>query len=675
MAVTLIGEIVNSCDATTGFNQGNISSDDPFIEGTGAIGLKNSNGTQQLYTTSLGAGAPYDFSTTGPEAGYHIIMWFNTKSPINATTGLRIYVGDSTPTASNGLWNVMPLGLVYNGGFITAVVNTARDFDAATTWTTTGNPAQLTNIDEMGGEVTTITMISGNFNNMQIDQITIGEGLRVDAGTVGTPNTFEIVRAADEDTAYYGWWSQTAGAFLGKGKLYIGPATGSATSVFTDADFVVSFAEERVATGFYEISMRGGGTDVTWDRGTIFAANPTTARWGITVESDTNGFDTTDCNFIGSDTISLNSATTITGGSIIDGTSLTQNGATLDGISIIDANTADDVGYIIADNPGNIKNCSFTFSDGHAITIDKEARLGAMSAAIADDGGAFTNETTASNNATTNDMTLLPATPAVNDFYYFGKDSTFDELSLNISTAGSGTWTIAWQYFDGVIWLNLSGVTDGTTGFTTGGVNAVSWTVPIDWETTTVNSQGPYYYVRARVTSFTSVTTAPQAEQCWVYTEAATFTFDGNEFSGYGADASTDAAIYNNSGGEITLNLQNVAAVPTIKNGTGATTNADITVTVSVTVKDADDSSVVQGARVLLEADSGGDLAVGTDILDGTTNASGVIEDTGFNFTNPQPVTGRVRKGTSSTYYKTSPISGTISSSGFSVETFVVKDE
>ena len=97
-------------------------------------------------------------------------------------------------------------------------------------------------------------------------------------------------------------------------------------------------------------------------------------------------------------------------------------------------------------------------------------------------------------------------------------------------------------------------------------------------------------------------------------------------------------------------------------------------VTVSVTALDASDSSAISGARVLLEADSGGPLTAGTDIISDNTNGSGVASTT-FNFVSNQPVTGKVRKGTASTYYKTSPIVGTITENGLSITTFLVPDE
>jgi hypothetical protein len=56
-------------------------------------------------------------------------------------------------------------------------------------------------------------------------------------------------------------------------------------------------------------------------------------------------------------------------------------------------------------------------------------------------------------------------------------------------------------------------------------------------------------------------------------TTPGTYTFDRNAFTGYGANGTTDAAIYNNSGGAVTLNLQNYSdTTPTVRNGAGAST-------------------------------------------------------------------------------------------------------
>jgi hypothetical protein len=51
-----------------------------------------------------------------------------------------------------------------------------------------------------------------------------------------------------------------------------------------------------------------------------------------------------------------------------------------------------------------------------------------------------------------------------------------------------------------------------------------------------------------------------------------TYAFNGNQFTGYGATGTTDAAIYNNSGGVVTLNIGGGGSSPTYRNGTGAST-------------------------------------------------------------------------------------------------------
>jgi hypothetical protein len=61
------------------------------------------------------------------------------------------------------------------------------------------------------------------------------------------------------------------------------------------------------------------------------------------------------------------------------------------------------------------------------------------------------------------------------------------------------------------------------------------------------------------------------------------YTFDGNQFFDYGADGSTDAAIYNNSGKAITLNITGGVASPTVRNGAGASTTVNNFKTLSLT--------------------------------------------------------------------------------------------
>jgi len=226
-----------------------------------------------------------------------------------------------------------------------------------------------------------------------------------------------------------------------------------------------------------------------------------------------------------------------------------------------------------------------------------------------------------------------------------------------------------------------------------------------------------------------------------------TETFDGIEMTGYGANETANAAIHVNpvtTTVTITINVQN-ASTPTTDEDAGYTGTFLIqqTVTVKITANDANNNAI-SGARVYVEAASGGDLPAGASvtitrsgstasvahtahgmvdgqeisikgadqdeyniiatitnvttnaydytvagspttpatgtitstaiILNDDTNGSGIVQDAGFSFTSDQPIAGRVRKGTTAPYYKTSPVSGTITSSGLDLTVFMVGD-
>ncbi len=90
-------------------------------------------------------------------------------------------------------------------------------------------------------------------------------------------------------------------------------------------------------------------------------------------------------------------------------------------------------------------------------------------------------------------------------------------------------------------------------------------------------------------------------------------------------------------------------------------------VDVEVTVQDATTFLPIENARVRL-TDTGG------EILNSLTNASGQVSLV-YNYTSDEAVSGRARKGSSTPYYTTAPISGTITSSGFSTTILMVPDQ
>jgi hypothetical protein len=159
---------------------------------------------------------------------------------------------------------------------------------------------------------------------------------------------------------------------------------------------------------------------------------------------------------------------------------------------------------------------------------------------------------------------------------------------------------------------------------------------------------------------------------------AGTYDFVGNTFTGYGGtpgsnltpnSGSQDAAIYNNSGGLVTLNITGGGNLPSIRNGAGATTVCNLTVPITITVQDTA-GNPIQGAKVFLETTPGGTDIIAYDI----TDASGQVTTT-YGGATPQAVVGYVAKGTASPVYKRATINDTISTTGLAATITMVLDE
>jgi len=155
-----------------------------------------------------------------------------------------------------------------------------------------------------------------------------------------------------------------------------------------------------------------------------------------------------------------------------------------------------------------------THGSGCSISAAPYSWKKAVDGAVADDGGVQNNETAAAQDGATNDMTLLPLAPAVDDAYYFGFDCLWNLLWLNVGQAGIGNWGLAHEYWDGGVWSALSDVIDGTSEFTLAGLHAITFTRPGDWARTTIQGMN-LYWIRARVTSFFNITTQPLGTQAW----------------------------------------------------------------------------------------------------------------------------------------------------------------
>jgi hypothetical protein len=144
---------------------------------------------------------------------------------------------------------------------------------------------------------------------------------------------------------------------------------------------------------------------------------------------------------------------------------------------------------------------------------------------------------------------------------------------------------------------------------------------------------------------------------------AGTYTLTNINFSGYSASADNAASTIwvSAATGDSTINIIG-GTEPSIRNtGAGTVTVVLNPVTLKVIVRDLSTGSLItsQDVNVLVEADTGGPLSVGTDIIKGFTDINGEIEDT-RTYASNQPITGWARKSSGSPYYVQAAISATI---------------
>lgn len=151
-------------------------------------------------------------------------------------------------------------------------------------------------------------------------------------------------------------------------------------------------------------------------------------------------------------------------------------------------------------------------------------------------------------------------------------------------------------------------------------------------------------------------------------------------FNGYNsADTSNDSVFHiKRTTGTVTINLVGCSTDGAFSFRTdGATVNIVIDpVTTLIKVIDAITKLPLQNTRVLIEADTGGPLAQGTDIISGFTDVNGEISDSRTLASN-QPIVGRARlSSTPGSLYKTGDIIGTINSTtGFTTTVQLIPDE
>ena len=118
-------------------------------------------------------------------------------------------------------------------------------------------------------------------------------------------------------------------------------------------------------------------------------------------------------------------------------------------------------------------------------------------------------------------FSVAGAVPAASDIHYFGGSRPFFTVAGYIGTPGVYSWTEVWEYWSGAAWTTLTAGTQyvlypDATPFKTEGVWAFSWPGATGWAQTAINGV-TRYWVRVRISAFTSHTTTPRNEDQRAY--------------------------------------------------------------------------------------------------------------------------------------------------------------
>jgi len=213
--------------------------------------------------------------------------------------------------------------------------------------------------------------------------------------------------------------------------------------------------------------------------------------------------------------------------------------ATAGGNTVVPQSAGDDLNNttgwrnLIWDNAST----DYTLVDEELMYIVGDTTSGNIDAAFQDDDSTFTIETSDINNNTSDDVAVFPATEAVNDAFYVGKDNPFTIMVADIGIQGVSTDSAtAWEYYDAdcSAWDGVTIVSDNTnTGngaWTEAAASrhATQWTIPGTWGRGGLTAaavaalnygDSDLYYIRIRI-SAANYTTVPALSKAFVAGEA-----------------------------------------------------------------------------------------------------------------------------------------------------------
>lgn len=360
-----------------------------FIEGTASQSVKQSASAGGIF---------YDYTTPQDFSGTHFYIWWACatagKLQTRAAGGVRIRFCGATVT---DWFEIYIAGAdTYTGGFlmsVTDIVTARANAVAGTLGGVNGTTPAVSAIQYVGVFFDMNGMVSGNVDNCFVDAMwylpAATPGVIVEGRNGGATNwTWDDIRNASDNndpTKAWGVFKDAAnGTYSCNTPIQFG-VNDATTHGFTDSNQTIGFEDQLVAADFYGLTVIGGsgaqsftmgvvsgtGVDRVGTQGCTITAGAAFARWFF--DADDANLDACNlygCTFQHGANFQLdNAGVNVIGSTWLDCTSATVTGADVLGCLIVDANTADDVAFMVTADLGDIVSTSFVFSDGHAIEV------------------------------------------------------------------------------------------------------------------------------------------------------------------------------------------------------------------------------------------------------------------------------------------------------------------
>ncbi len=422
---------------------------DVFKAGTSAIFVEAKDlGVQGIkFDAGTALGANIDFTVTDRRLYMWILVLSANLCDSFARGGVRIYAEDGS--ANWGEWFVGGNDIAWvGGGFKRIVIDLTRTPD-----NNSGTNPDISDIQWVGADCKWVRTV-GKAPSLVLDQLAYGTHLEVTGGSDADPVTLDDILAADLAGSGVNHFTgfvdvNKAEAFEMVSKIVIGDESGALNTVFKSTnekivwgdnpldpaggDNVLTVSEDTGTTKFLIGNSSGtGDAEVGFDGSVMYAANDI---FGLGYQLDLSP---------AVDTVEIFASTFQNAD---DGIILSSDtGHKWKSNAVVESGQVDPKQTIIRKSQFNR-----TAHKGRGTDQD---------AFVSEDGGVFTDETTESNNATANDMTLLPTPAAANDRAYWGWLRKFDDVEINVGTAGAGTYTLSWDYWNGSTWSPLTVIED-----------------------------------------------------------------------------------------------------------------------------------------------------------------------------------------------------------------------